>query len=241
MATTRLTDTERAAILIDLKAGMSCGPTPVHRPAARVRSHRPVHAEQRAIPPVRCSARSSRTGQRCRAWAVRGLNVCIAHGGASAASRRAADRRIERAMAEREVRQAAAALGGSRDVDSLDVIVERVHEAAANVEVMRAMVGDEASVRAVYDDRGRPYTNPVLAFYNEERDRLARFAKLALDAGVDERRLRVSEAQAARLGVAWDRASDDAAYVEAVQAGDVEAAKRAHRAALARALQSGPR
>jgi len=132
--------------------------------------------------------------------------VCIKHGGAAPQVRAAAQRRHAAAVARREVEQLAAKLGGSREVDSLDVIVEQVHEAAANVQVLRALVGDEANVRAVFDDHRRPYTNPLLVFYNEERDRLVRFAKLALDAGVDERRVRVTEATAARLGQAFDRA-----------------------------------
>lgn len=47
--------------------------------------------------------------------------------------------------------------------------------------------------------------------YNRERDRAAKYAKLCLDAGVDERRLQVAEADAHRLGRAFASALDDVA------------------------------
>jgi hypothetical protein len=45
-------------------------------------------------PARHCKAHSSRTGQPCRAYAVHGAKVCIAHGGASRQVQRAAARRL---------------------------------------------------------------------------------------------------------------------------------------------------
>lgn len=58
--------------------------------------------------PRRCGARSSRTGEPCRAWAVVGATVCVAHGGAApqvrrAAARRLASEQVARKLAEVEV------------------------------------------------------------------------------------------------------------------------------------------
>ena len=49
----------------------------------------------------RCSARSSRTGQPCKAYAVTGAVVCRAHGGSAPRVRVAAEQRRERELVER--------------------------------------------------------------------------------------------------------------------------------------------
>lgn len=45
-------------------------------------------------PARHCTARSSRTGEPCKAYAVHGARVCIAHGGAARQVQRAAARRL---------------------------------------------------------------------------------------------------------------------------------------------------
>ncbi len=47
----------------------------------------------------RCHAHSSQTGQPCRAWAVRGKTVCIAHGGAKGIGRPPIHGRYSKALA----------------------------------------------------------------------------------------------------------------------------------------------
>lgn len=48
-----------------------------------------------SIPPVRCRAKSSRTGEACRNYAIVGGKVCHFHGGAAPQVKEAARRRIE--------------------------------------------------------------------------------------------------------------------------------------------------
>lgn len=55
-------------------------------------------AVDRDAHPRRCRARSKRSGQQCRAYAVEGMSVCRMHGGSSPQAREAAQRR----KAERE-------------------------------------------------------------------------------------------------------------------------------------------
>jgi len=61
---------------------------------------------------VRCTARSTTTGQPCRAWAIHGGTVCVAHGGRAPQVRAAATRRLQQAamvsLAHRMAAQAAA-------------------------------------------------------------------------------------------------------------------------------------
>lgn len=52
-------------------------------------------------PRVHCTAHSSRHGRPCRAWAMRGCTVCVAHGGRAPQVRDAADRRVMIAQAMR--------------------------------------------------------------------------------------------------------------------------------------------
>ncbi|MDA4105706.1 hypothetical protein [Mycolicibacterium holsaticum] len=51
----------------------------------------------RGNPLRRCVARSSRTGKRCRRWAIKGGTVCPTHGGSTVSVKRKARERIERA------------------------------------------------------------------------------------------------------------------------------------------------
>ncbi len=46
-------------------------------------------------PRVRCSAHSSRTGEPCRRWAVRGAEVCATHGGRAPQVKRCARERLD--------------------------------------------------------------------------------------------------------------------------------------------------
>jgi hypothetical protein len=55
----------------------------------------------RIRPARRCRARSKRTGQPCRAFAITGGNVCRPHGGATSRVRVAAAQRREREQLER--------------------------------------------------------------------------------------------------------------------------------------------
>lgn len=51
----------------------------------------------------RCTARSSQTGEPCRAWAIRGGSVCVAHGGAAPRVRAKAAERLQAAEAWKAV------------------------------------------------------------------------------------------------------------------------------------------
>lgn len=121
-----------------------------------------------------------------------GAGRCKLHGGNSPSGRASG----ERALAAQNIRSQ---LGIPRDVDPASAILELVQEAAGNVEYLRSLVADPRNTEAMIDYQGKPHTNPVLAFYNEERDRLARASKLASDMKIDEARVRIAEAQGRAL------------------------------------------
>ena len=174
---------------------------------------------------MRCSAMTKASGgtERCTQPRIHGTTVCRMHGGAARQVRRRAAANVARDRALAEARR----LGGSLDVDPHEVLLAQVREAAANVEVLRGYVAglavdlaDDGTAIAVPEqriewDKGGTHVDAkvhvLVAMYNDERDRLVRFSKLAIDAGVAERQVRVAEQQAQRLGQAFSRALDAAA------------------------------
>ena len=151
-----------------------------------------VHERRPGGPPTCTGHTSSRDdrGRPCGNYPLRGATVCIRHGARAPQVKAAAGRQVARSEVVKEM----AKLGVPIDTDPLDALLDMVSEAAGNVAYLRPRVQDVDSTHAVYDRAGKPYTNPVLGFYNEERDRLARYSKMALDAGVDERLLKVAQA-----------------------------------------------
>lgn len=168
----------------------------------------------------RCTA-NTKAGRPCRSAPVRGASVCWKHGGAAPQVRRAAARRV----ALQGITKEAARLGGMVDVDPLQAIVEMVREAAANVAAYRlgidglgievAAGGSGVAFPSSYDDKGK--RDPALAhilveLYNGERERLVRFSKMALDAGIEVKRLELAQEQASLVADAI-RAAVDASGV----------------------------
>lgn len=91
------------------------------------------------------------------------------------------------------------------EVDPIDALLGLVHESAGNVLFLGAqcaklgldVVGDVYSLSR----DGEPIATSedaraIVKLYNDERDRLARVSKLALDAGIEARRLKLEEDQA---------------------------------------------
>jgi hypothetical protein len=175
---------------------------------------------------------SKRTGQRCRQWAMHGLSVCWRHGGAASQVKARGAQRVAQWTARRELVR----LGAAVDVHPIDALLEMVREAAGNVAFLRGRVSEldqQAGLVALPSDadqlfraegiygpdhQGDGKRHILVAMYDEERDRLAKFAKLALDAGVDEKLVRIAEAQGQQLaGVV--RAAVRAAAADGEQAG----------------------
>lgn len=168
----------------------------------------------------RCVA-TTRNGARCKQYAIHGGTVCRHHGGSVKRVKRAAARRVALQGITRE----AARLGQHLDVDPLQAIVEMVREAAGNVAAYRlgidglgievAADGSGVAFPSSYDDKGK--RDPALAhilveMYNGERERLVRFSKMALDAGIEVKRLELAQEQASRVADAI-RAAVDASGV----------------------------
>ena len=166
------------------------------------------------LDPKRCRA-TKLNGQQCGCKPITGSTVCRYHGGGTRHVKQAAARRI----AIQNARDLVVRLGGSIDVDPLDALLEMVKEAAWNVAAYRIALdelgihvgpiehagttkGAGVAVQAVPGEHNIEPARPhvFVELYDRERDRLARYSKMCIDAGVEERRIRIVEAQAQKLG-----------------------------------------
>lgn len=163
---------------------------------------------------TRCTARSSRTGEQCGAWAVRGATVCVAHGGGSPQVRAAAQRRL----AENGARRALATYGSPVEVAPLDALLGELWRTAGHVAWLADLVanlehtdavrvtvdGDDEQVSGARSglkqytrDKGLLWEKPSVwvELYQHERQHLARVAKDCLTVGIEERRVKLVEDQ----------------------------------------------
>jgi hypothetical protein len=133
-----------------------------------------------------------------------GQGRCKLHGGGTRSHRQKAAR--ERAAA------AVATYGLPREIEPQDALLEEVHRAAGHVawlqKVISALQKDEliagvARTVQLPDETTRLEYSAGLSvwvrLYHSERDRLVRVAKAALDAGVAERQVKITEIQARLL------------------------------------------
>jgi hypothetical protein len=111
----------------------------------------------------------------------------------------------KRMMRDLEARKALESLAVPIEIDPIDALLHLVHEAAGNVAFLGGRVGDlgYAIVGDVYsvarDGSAVPVSEDaraIVKLYNEERDRLAKVSKIALDAGIERKQVEILEAQA---------------------------------------------
>lgn len=140
-----------------------------------------------------CNCRKKNSEDRCSriaGWGTDhvGYGACKNHGGNSPSGKTAATRTHVRELAE------------ELDLDPYTALLYTVRLAAGVVAWCRNKIGeleDPATEFADEDDEKRAINDlaVMLRVYGEERDRLAKTAKLAIDAGIDERRISLEEEQ----------------------------------------------
>lgn len=198
----------------------------------------------------RCTATSKRSGQRCKKAAVVGASVCHMHGMGrrGAPQRRAAEHRAARLEAHRQAERMVARAGV--DADPIEHLLDSLYRAAALVEVWGAMVAglDAATADEVlrgelryfptddgmtstsadqlvaFDKGGMAKVHPYVVEYHSALERRAKFAKLALDAGVAERSVRIAEDQARQVAEVIRATLDELDLDETAKAGAVRRA-----------------
>ena len=153
----------------------------------------------------------------CSSSPLRGSTVCKYHGGTASQTVAKVKRDAERAALQKAIDR----YGIPLEVDGAEALISLVWEAAGNVEFLRQLVQalpthptierdeeNHVSVSAgIYGPTfhqtgvptGEAKPNVLVVMYNEERDRLARYARDALSAGVEERRVKLAERDATAL------------------------------------------
>jgi hypothetical protein len=128
-----------------------------------------------------CKATARRTGDRCQRRAVKGATVCLSHGGSAKQVRRVAAQRVA-------LQRAAELLGPDVKADPAEVLVAAVRSSAA------LLGAAEAAVTAEEPEAG------VLHSLGEAALLAGRLARMALDAGLEQRLVHQAEEAGAMVG-----------------------------------------
>lgn len=179
----------------------------------------------------RCTSTSKRTGDRCGAWAIPGLDVCRWHGGATKKAQAKAQRNQQRDAAH----TAATRFGVPIDTTPQQALLDEVQRTAGMVAYYGAKAQEVADrdhaalVRGVTREENREgfqagstrvieaAPNIWLTLWNDERDRLVRVSAAAIKAGIEERRVQLAEQQGQLIAAAIRRVLDRLNLTQAQQ------------------------
>lgn len=167
----------------------------------------PVQNGQNDQPRAYCGAKT-RNGGTCKSAPIQGATRCRMHGGASPRAKAAAERRL----AEQAAREAVVTYGLPVDISPTEALLREVRYTAGHVEWLRARVQELEEAKLTVgvteqkiDPTGAKSTkiesvpNAWVRLYQEERRHLVAVTTAALKAGVEERRVRLEEAQGAAI------------------------------------------
>lgn len=159
----------------------------------------------------KCKARSSTTGKQCGRWPSKGQLVCAFHGGNAPRAKAAAQRR----MAEEKAREALETYGRPIDTTPTEALLEEVRWTAGHVQWLRDRVRDLEQAAVTWgmteqveksagefpgvDTTHAAAPNVWVDLYARERRHLLDVCKAAIQAGVEERRVRLAEQQGSLL------------------------------------------
>lgn len=144
---------------------------------------------------MKCTAHT-RSGKACGHYAIHGGNVCTTHGGRAPQVQIAAQRNHAMTTA----REAVMKLIGDREPEPIDArwaLTRMVYVAAMVERFYAGLVSElESPVQTVdYGKAGgiREEPHALVKLWNEERDRVVKVSKTALDAGIEERQVQAVE------------------------------------------------
>lgn len=149
-----------------------------------------------------CKAMSKRpdpeTGEKrqCLREARKDMDVCYWHGGSTPSAIKARERRQQRATLEKAIQT----FGLPVEIDPETALLDEVRRSAGVVAWLDAEIKklSAADIEQV-DDKGTARPAVLIQLFGEERDHLARTAKMAIDAGIAERKVQLAEGQAHQM------------------------------------------
>lgn len=175
----------------------------------------------------KCAGKSKRTGERCKRDPAVGLDKCAIHCGLSKTDRNEAAARF---LADRQARKAVETYGLPRDISPTDALLEEVRYSAGHVAWLREKVAEleaadlvwgvteevekNASEFAGTDTTRSATVNVWLDLYFRERKHLLDLTKTAITVGIEERRVRLAEAQGALMNSVIRRILDRLALTD---------------------------
>lgn len=144
--------------------------------------------------PGRCAAQTRSVIGYCVRWPAAGQTRCRLHGGGNPQAIAAASRRLEHAAAAQAVRT----LGLPREVAPDEALTEELHRTAGAVAWLGeqvATVPADGLYQRYLGTGGVLWERPsvLVELYGVERDRMVKVARSAIDAGLQERQVRVVE------------------------------------------------
>lgn len=164
--------------------------------------------------PAKCQATSKKRGDQCKNYPVRGLRVCLRHGGGSKKARTAATRNLEQEKLTRVARR----LGTPHEnLDPAQALLDLVASKAGEVEWLRHQVelletdgdlwwGETKVVGKDNPEFGEQFERTeearqhvVYTLLHKAQDQLAKYAAETLKAGVDERQVKLAEQTGAQF------------------------------------------
>ena len=173
----------------------------------------------------RCTAKAKSTGVQCARYAIEGASTCRVHGSGSKKAKAAAARRVAEAKAAEAAEKAVTTLGLSRDVSPSEALLEEVRWTAGHVDWLRDRVREVERDELVWgktkwkqtDSADGPIEETVETastsvwydLYEKERKHLVAVCTAALRAGVEERRVRLAEAQGEQVAAVIRAILDD--------------------------------
>jgi hypothetical protein len=151
----------------------------------------------------RCKARAKGSGEQCRHWAMLGQTVCRNHGGGAPAARAAGKRRVAAAKAK--------AVIGKLDIAPVEDPFSAMQQLAGELLAIKDKFRDKVETLEQVRWRGdSEQLRAEVAVYSQLlRDCTAVLTSLAR-IGLDERMVRIKEAQADMIKKAIDGALRDA-------------------------------
>lgn len=177
----------------------------------------------------RCTATSKQTKTRCKNWAIKGTNVCRFHG-----ANKAVRAKAKQTVMAGKVRALMEKVGNVTE-DPLEGLLEEVVRSAVAVRIFEGLLSDiEATDLYGPNHRKDSVAHILVRMHAEERERHARFCKMALDAGVQERQVQVAEAQGQMMARVIAAVFDDPTL------GLTEAQRRMGKKTAARHLKALP-
>ncbi|MCT1761270.1 hypothetical protein M3A95_06835 [Micrococcus luteus] len=153
--------------------------------------------------PRRCKAHTT-AGNPCRRAPILGGEVCPSHGGRAPQVKAAAERRHAAQALEADARAVLAFEAVEPIADPVLALAELAAEVKATVRALGQRVNALQDPRYV-SPLGTEQTRAELTLLGQYQDRLARMLTTLGQLGLDERRVKITEAQAAVLVQVLDR------------------------------------